>query len=67
MWGLAWLIGLPKMETQVVVVLASMSVGVNVYMMSRQFKSLEGPTASSLVLSTMLASVTTPLLLTLMT
>ena len=66
-WGLAWLIGLPKMETQVVVVLASMSVGVNVYMMSRQFKALEGPTASSLVLSTMLASVTTPLLLTLMT
>ncbi len=66
-WGLAWLISLPKMETQVVVVLASMSVGVNVYMMSRQFKALEGPTASSLVLSTMLASVTTPLLLTLMT
>lgn len=65
-WGLARLLGLPKMETQVVVLLASMSVGANVYLMSRQFKALEGPTASSLVLSTALAAVTTPLVLSLM-
>ena len=65
-WGLAWLIGLPRMETQVVVLLSSMSVGANVYLMSRQFKALEGPTASSLVLSTALAAVTTPLVLSLM-
>jgi predicted permease len=65
-WGLAWLLGLPKMETQVVVLLSSMATGANVYLMSRQFKALEGPTASALVLSTLLASVTTPLVLALM-
>jgi malonate transporter len=32
------LIGLPAMETQVVVLLASLAVGANVYLMSRQFK-----------------------------
>ena len=64
-WGLALLIGLPAMETQVVVLLASIATGVNVYLMSRQFKSLEGPVAASLVLSTLLAALTTPLFLTL--
>jgi predicted permease len=65
-WALAWLLGLPKLETQVVVLTASMSVGANVYLMSRQFKALEGPTAGALVLSTLLASVTTPMFLALM-
>lgn len=64
-WLLAVAMGLPKMETQVVVLLSSMAVGVNVYLMSRQFEALEGPAASSLVLSTLLAAVTTPLILTL--
>jgi len=64
-WGLAWMLGLPKMETQVVVLLSSMAIGANVYLMSRQFKALEGPTASALVLSTLLASVTTPFVLAL--
>jgi predicted permease len=65
-WGLAWLLGLPKLETQAVVLLASMSIGVNVYLMSRQFKALEGPTASALVVSTALAALTTPMFLALM-
>ncbi|WP_263772631.1 AEC family transporter [Propionivibrio soli] len=64
-WGLARLLNLPTMETQVVVLLGSMAIGANVYLMSRQFKVLEGPIASSLVLSTVLAAVTTPLALTL--
>jgi hypothetical protein len=64
-WLLARLIGLPAMETQVVVLLASLAVGANVYLMSRQFNTLEGPVASSLVLSTALAALTTPLSLTL--
>ena len=34
--------------------------------MSRQFKTLEGPVASSMVLSTALAALTTPLALTLL-
>lgn len=64
-WGLASLLRLPPMETQVVVLLSSMAIGANVYLMSRQFKALEGPVASSLVLSTGLAALTTPLALTL--
>jgi malonate transporter len=60
-WGLAKLLGLPPMETQVVVVLGPIAVGANVYLMSRQFKVMEGPVAASLVLSTALAAVTTPL------
>ena len=64
-WLLARLLGLPLLETQVVVLLASIAVGANVYIMSRQFKVLEGPVAGSLVLSTGLAGLTTPLVLTL--
>jgi predicted permease len=64
-WLLARLLGLPPMETRVVVLLASIGVGANVYLMSRQFKVLEGPVAASLVLSTALAAITTPLVLTL--
>lgn len=64
-WSLARLLGLPWMETQVVVLLSSIATGANVYLMSRQFNALEGPVASSLVLSTGLAALTTPLVLTL--
>lgn len=64
-WALARLLGLPMMETRVVVLLSSIAIGANVYLMSRQFKVLEGPIASSLVLSTGLAALTTPLALTL--
>lgn len=64
-WALARLLDLPVMETRVVVLLASIAVGVNVYLMSKQFKALEGAVASSLVLSTGLAALTTPLALTL--
>jgi predicted permease len=60
---LARLLELPAIETQAVVMLASLPVGANVYLMSRQFDSLGGPVASSLVLSTALAAVTTPLFL----
>lgn len=65
-WLLARALGLPDMETNVVVLLASIAVGVNVYLMSRQFQRLEGPVASSLLLSTGLAALTTPLVLTLL-
>jgi malonate transporter and related proteins len=62
---LAWALALPPMETRVVVLLACLPVGVNVYLMSRQFKVLGGAVASSLVLSTALAAATTPLVLAL--
>jgi predicted permease len=48
-----------------VVLLGSLAVGVNVYLMSRQFQTQEAPVASSMVLSTALAALTTPLFLTL--
>lgn len=64
-WLLAVLIGLPALETRVVVLLASLAVGASVYLMSRQFETLQGPVASSLVLSTALAALSTPLALTL--
>jgi len=65
-WLLASLLGLPPMETRVVVLLASLAVGANVYLMARQFRLLEGPVAGSLILSTVLSSVTTPLALSLL-
>jgi predicted permease len=61
----ALLIGLPSLETREVVLLASMSVGANVYQMARQFHSLEAATAASLLYSTALAALTTPVFLAL--
>jgi malonate transporter len=65
-WGLAFLLGLPPLETSVVVLLASLAVGINVYMMAAEFQTLQSTVASSLVLSTGLASLTTPVLLSLL-
>ncbi len=62
-WGIGALLGLPPLELQAVVLLASMAVGANVYLMAMQFQTLQGPIASSLVLSTALAAITTPLIL----
>jgi predicted permease len=59
-------LALPPVESVVVVVMASLPVGANVYLMAREFNALEGPVASSLVLTTALAAVTTPLLLALL-
>ncbi|MCC6869411.1 MAG: AEC family transporter [Burkholderiales bacterium] len=64
--GVAWSLGLPTRETQVVVTMAAMPVGANVYLMARQFDALEGPVAASLVLSTVVAAVTTPLVIALL-
>jgi len=64
-WALALALGLPALETQVVVLLASIAVGVNVYLMAVQFGALQGAVAGSLVLSTLGSAFTTPLLLAL--
>ncbi len=65
-WAIARALALPVDETNAVVMLASLPVGANVYLMARQFGALEGPVASSLVLSTALAALTTPLVLALL-
>jgi len=62
-WALAALLGLPPLETKVVVLLASIAVGANVYLMSRQFGSLEVPVSQGLLVSTLLSALTTPLFL----
>jgi malonate transporter and related proteins len=61
--ALALLLRLPPMETRVVVLLSSLSVGVNVYLMAREFDSMQGAVAGSMVLSTALSSLTAPLAL----
>ncbi|MGH8230610.1 MAG: AEC family transporter [Steroidobacteraceae bacterium] len=62
-WLLAVSLGLPALELRALVLVASMSVGVNVYLMSLQFESIPDTIASSIVLSNLLAVITTPLLL----
>ncbi len=64
-FALARALALPPLETQAVVMLASLPVGANVYLMAREFGALAGPVAASLVISTMAAAVTTPVLLAL--
>jgi len=65
-WLLSWMLKLPRVETQAVVLLAALPVGVNVYLMSREFRSIEGAVATSLVMSTALAALTTPMVLALL-
>ena len=43
--------------------LAALPVGINVYLMAREFEAIEGPVATSMLLSTLLAAVTAPLAL----
>ncbi len=64
-YAFALALGLPAIETQAIVVLASLPVGANVYLMSRAFGSLQGPISASLVLSTALAAFTTPVIIAL--
>jgi predicted permease len=63
---LARALELSPLQTQVVVLLAACPTGANVYLMARQFKSMEAAIASSMVLSTLLASVSIPLTLALL-
>ena len=65
-YALARALHLPLLETQAVVLIASIAVGANVYLMARQFETMEGPVAASLLASTALAALTTPLALALM-
>jgi len=62
-WLLAALLGLPPIETKAIVLLASMSIGANVYLMSMQFQTMQSAVASGMILSTALAAITTPLFL----
>ena len=60
---LSVMLGLPALDTKAIVLMASMSVGANVYLMSMQFQTLQSAIASAMVISTAIAAVTTPLFL----
>ena len=66
-WALAAALDLPPVETQAVVLLAALAVGVNVYLMAREFDALQGAVAGSMVMSTALSALTVPLTLSLIT
>jgi predicted permease len=61
----AWLLQLAPLDAAVVVLLAALPVGANVYLMARQFDTLTGPVASAVVLSTALGALTAPVVLAL--
>jgi predicted permease len=65
-WALAYALGLPPVEPQAVVLLSALAVGVNVYLMAREFDALQGPVAASMVMSTALSALTVPLTLSLL-
>jgi predicted permease len=43
-----------------------MAVGINVYLMAQKFNVLQGATATSMLISTLLSTLTTPLLMIMM-
>jgi hypothetical protein len=65
-WALAVALRLPPVETQAVVLLAALAVGVNVYLMAREFDTMQAPVATAMVLSTALSALSVPLVLALM-
>jgi malonate transporter and related proteins len=62
-WAIAWAVGLPPLETRAVVLLGALPVGINVYLMAREFRAIEGPVATGMLMSTLLAAITTPFVL----
>jgi predicted permease len=64
-WALARALRLSPIETQAITVLAALPVGANVYLMAKAFGALEGPVSSSIVLSTALSALTTPIVIAL--
>lgn len=61
--GIAFMIGLPALETQVLALLASAPMGVNSYLISRRFDALQGPVSTALLVSTLASAALTPLLI----
>lgn len=62
-WCLAKLLAVPPVETSAIVLLASMAVGANVYLMAAQYRALQATVAASLIASTGFSALTTPILL----
>ncbi len=56
------LFGITGIERQAACLLASLPVGVNVYIMAQEFGVIEGPVANALLLTTCLSMLTVPLM-----
>ncbi|MBS7815212.1 hypothetical protein B9T11_06145 [Wohlfahrtiimonas chitiniclastica] len=65
-WLCALALGLPAFETKAIVLLGSIAVGMNVYLMAIKFEVIEDAVASSIVLTTIFSAITTPIILLLM-
>lgn len=65
-WFAAILLGLPAFETKAIVILGSIATGMNVYLMALKFKVIEDATASSIILTTVLSAITTPIIVVLL-
>lgn len=65
-WLCALALGLPAFETKAIVILSSLAAGMNVYLMALKFKEIEDAVASTIVLSTLLSALTTPIILLLL-
>lgn len=65
-WGVALLMGLPPFETKAIVILGSIATGMNVYLMALKFQVIEDAVASSIILTTILSAVTTPIIVVLL-
>jgi predicted permease len=64
-YAFAGLLSLRPLETAAIVMLAALPIGANVYLMSRQFGVLSGAIASAIVLTTGIAALSMPVILTL--
>ncbi len=60
---LAKLLSLSHDSAAAACLLACLPVGVNVWVMAQEFNAMQGPTATSLLITTLLASVTMPVLM----
>jgi malonate transporter len=66
-WMLAHLLQLPPVVTGVVVLFAAMPTGANAYIFAVQYQRLVNPVSGAVALGTMLAAVTLPLIVVLVT
>lgn len=65
-WAIAKLMDLGEMETNACVVLSSLPVAINVFLMSQDFGAEEGAASNAIFVSTFLSALTVPLVLTIL-
>ncbi len=63
-FAIATLIGLGPIETTAVVFLGSLPCGVNVYLMAKEFKTIEPEVANAMLFTTLVSALTVPVVVT---